>query len=352
MSFSFRPAADIHERHGLFVALVGGTNSGKTYSALRLARGIAGPKGKIAVADTEGGRTLHLKKEFAFDVAMLDPPHRPQRYAQLARDAEAAGYDALVIDSFSAEWAGLGGVLQWSDEEAQRMAGGDERKLERVKGASWIKPKQAHKSMVYSLLERRIPIIFSIRGEETFKPPNEKFFKAICNQGFLFEVTVSFRLATERKGIIDLSDPKSWKMEGAHAALFKHGEQLCERHGEALAAWARGDAPATAPNSAAQGQDRPPLPKDPPGSDPAPRPENGSPWRLIRTDGKPAPFPDKAAFFGGLSKALASMEDDARIDAFLARNGEVLQGIRAADIEAANAIDDMIAERRIVVGAY
>ena len=242
MSFHFRPAVSFTERHGLFVALVGGTNSGKTYSALRLARGIAGPSGKIAVADTEGGRTLHLKDQFSFDVAMVDPPHRPQRYAEIARDAEEAGYDALVIDSFSAEWAGLGGVLSWADEEAQRMANGDDKRLERVKGASWIKPKQAHKSMVYSLLGRRIPIIFSIRGEETFKPPAEKFFKAVCNQGFLFEVTVSFRLASERKGIIDLSDPKSWKMEGAHRSIFKDGEQLSEAHGEALATWAKGGA--------------------------------------------------------------------------------------------------------------
>lgn len=238
--FSFRPAASFTDRHGLFVALVGGTNSGKTYSALRLARGIAGPKGKIAVVDTEGGRTLHLKDDFTFDVLMMDAPHRPQRYATVAKSAEDAGYDALVIDSFTAEWAGMGGVLQWRDEEAQRMAKGDAAALERMAGAAWIKPKSSHKAMVYSFLERRIPIIFSIRGEESFKPPSEKFFKAVCNKSFLFEVTVSFRLAADKKGIIDLSDPSSWKMEGAHRDIFNDGEQLSEKHGEALAKWAAG----------------------------------------------------------------------------------------------------------------
>lgn len=347
MTFSFRPAADIHERHGLFVALVGPTNSGKTFSALRLARGIAGPQGKIAVADTEGGRTLHLKNEFAFDVAMVDPPHRPQRYATLAREAEAAKYDVLVIDSFSAEWAGLGGVLGWADDEAQRMAGGDEKKLEKVRGASWIKPKTAHKSMVYSLLERRIPIVFSIRGEETFKPPAEKFFKAICNQNFLFEVTVSFRLATERKGFIDLSDAKSWKMEGSHAEIFKHGEQLNESHGQRLAAWARGDIPAKAPNASAQ--DRPPLPTEPPAT---PRPADGPAWRLVRSNGQAAPYPDKQAFFSALHKALTAMDDDSRIAAFADRNAGVLADLRQADAEAADAMDAMITERRTVVGAF
>lgn len=257
MTYHFRPAASFNERHGLFVALVGGTNSGKTYSALRLARGIAGPNGKIAVADTEGGRTLHLKKHFNFDVMLMEPPHRPNRYADLARDAEQAGYDALVIDSFSAEWAGIGGVLAWSDEEARRLSRGDESKIEAMKGASWIKPKSQHKLMVYSLLERRIPIIFSIRGEESFKPPKDKIFKAICNQSFLFEVTVSFRLASDRKGIIDLSDPSSWKMEGDHRAIFRDGEQLSEAHGQQLAAWAGGGAAPTA------GVSSPPPPSGP-----------------------------------------------------------------------------------------
>lgn len=235
MSFSFVPAERFKERAGLFVSLTGGTNSGKTFSALRLARGIAGPDGKVAVLDTEGGRTLHLKGDFAFDANVMDPPFRPERFAAAAKAAEDAGYDALVIDSFSMEWAGLGGVLDWQADEHAKMGNKDS-----TKGTSWIKPKMAHKAMVYALLQRRIPIIFSIRGEETFVPPNTKLFKSITNKQFPFEVTVSFRLESERKGYIDLSDPKSWKMEGAHQDIFKHGERIGEEHGAALARWACG----------------------------------------------------------------------------------------------------------------
>jgi len=50
-------------------------------------------------------------------------------------------------------------------------------------------------------------------------------------------MTVSFRLAAEKKGVIDLSDPESWKMEGPHREIFRDGEQLSERHGEMLAEW-------------------------------------------------------------------------------------------------------------------
>lgn len=257
MTFSFVPANRFTDRAGVFVSLTGGTNSGKTFSALRLARGIAGPTGKVAVLDTEGGRTLHLKNEFQFDANIMDPPFRPERFAEAAKAAEVAGYDALVIDSFSMEWVGLGGVLEWQTAEHERMGGKDS-----TKGTSWIKPKMAHKAMVYSFLQRRIPIIFSIRGEESFVPPNTKIFKSITNKQFPFEVTVSFRLESDRKGYIDLSDPKSWKMEGAHQDIFKHGERISEEHGAALARWACGDHAKPAANPAPAEGGKPQSAKD------------------------------------------------------------------------------------------
>jgi len=255
--FHFRPAEEFTDRHGLFVALVGGTNSGKTFSALRLARGIAGAYGKIAVLDTEGGRTLHLKSSFKFDANVMDAPFRPERFSDAARSAEEAGYDVLLIDSFSMEWVGLGGVLDWQNDEMAAMverqranaaAKGwqfdETRAANANKLASWIAPKMAHKAMVYSFLQRRMPIIFAIRGEESIDTDTKKpRFKAVCNSAFPFEVTVSFRLAADRKGVIDLSDPTGWKMEGDHREIFKDGDQLSERHGEMLAAWACGEVP-------------------------------------------------------------------------------------------------------------
>lgn len=254
MSIEFRPASSFTDQHGLFVALVGGTNSGKSFSALRLARGIAGPTGKIAAACTEGGRLLHLKDHFDFDLVRMDPPHRPDRYAEVARVAEDRGYAALLIDSFSSEWRGVGGVLDWMDGELDAMVERQRANAEQKKWAfdeararnsnkmaASIRPKMAHKLMVNSFLDRRIPIIFSIRGELTLDPDTKKEkFKAQCGPGFLFEVTVSFRLASDRKGFIDLSDPASFKMEGAHRDIFRDGEQLSEEHGAALIRWARG----------------------------------------------------------------------------------------------------------------
>lgn len=255
MTFQYRPSKSFTDRHGLFVSLTGGTNSGKTYSSLRLARGIAGPQGKVAVLDTEGGRTLHLKANFDFDVNLMDPPFRPRLFAEAAKSAEEAGYDALLIDSFSMEWVGIGGVLDWQEQELSEMVERAKQRQDRRseyaireagKMAAWIKPKGEHKAMVYSFLQRRIPIIFAIRGEESVKPGEKagdkpvKIFKSVCSPTFPFEVTVSFRLAADRKGYIDLSDPNSWKMEDVHKAIFRDGDLLSEEHGAKLAEWARG----------------------------------------------------------------------------------------------------------------
>ena len=61
------------------------------------------------------------------------------------------------------------------------------------------------------MLGLRMPIVFSIRGGLTFDPETKKeTFKAQCDAGQLFDVTVSFRLAADKKGIIDLSDASAW----------------------------------------------------------------------------------------------------------------------------------------------
>lgn len=250
----FIPAQEVTDRFGCFAAVIGGTNSGKTFSSMRLAAGIVGPGKRFAAADSEGGRLLHLKDDFDFDLAFIEPPHHPKKYEQMAEDAERAGYGALVIDSFSMEWVGPGGVLDWQSDnlmaavERQRANAEknnwtfDEYKTtEKLKPGSWAAPKGAHKDMVYAFLQRRIPIIFSIRAEEKLimdVKPIKTEWRPITNKMFPFEVTVSFMLMADTKGIIDLSRP--FKMERSHTEIFRDKEQLCERHGQMLETWARG----------------------------------------------------------------------------------------------------------------
>src|SRR5437762_14288613 len=66
------------ERAGahLLIQLYGPPRSGKTYTALRIARGMVGPKGQIGVLDTESGRARLYSDKVpgGFAVGELTPP--------------------------------------------------------------------------------------------------------------------------------------------------------------------------------------------------------------------------------------------------------------------------------------
>lgn len=108
----------------LQIAFIGPTNSGKTLSALLFAAGLAGPKGKVVVIDTERGRaSLYAdnKRVLAalpngFDVIELDAPYHPQRFIEAIDTAEKAGYSVCLIDSSSDAWDGPGGCTDIAEK--------------------------------------------------------------------------------------------------------------------------------------------------------------------------------------------------------------------------------------------
>jgi hypothetical protein len=85
MTITFRPA--VRENVPLLLGLAGGTGSGKTYSAMALAKGLAGGK-RFAVIDTENGRAKHYADDFEFDAADLHAPFRPDAYAEAIEAAD------------------------------------------------------------------------------------------------------------------------------------------------------------------------------------------------------------------------------------------------------------------------
>ena len=110
MTFTFRPAT--RENVGLLIGLIAPSGGGKTFSAMRLAKGICGER-PFAVIDTEAGRAKHYADQFRFDHGDLHPPFRPDAYTDAIMAADAAGYPCIVVDSMSHEHAGDGGLLDW-----------------------------------------------------------------------------------------------------------------------------------------------------------------------------------------------------------------------------------------------
>lgn len=249
MSIVFKTA--VRENVGLLIGLAGGTGSGKTFSAFRLASGIAGGK-PFAVIDTEARRALHYADQFKFDHAELHAPFRPEAYAEAIKAADAAGYPVIVVDSVSHVWAGDGGVLDWQEEELDRMAGQDWKKRESCKMAAWIKPKMAHKKFVQSLLQCRAHLILCFRAEEKVEmirdPETKKMsivpkqsltgadgWMPVCEKTLPFELTTSFLMTASKPGI-----PQPIKLQEQHRALFPLDKPITEESGRLVAEWAAG----------------------------------------------------------------------------------------------------------------
>jgi AAA domain-containing protein len=253
-AFKFSPA--VREQISLIIGLAGGAGSGKTKSAMRLAAGMSGGK-RFAVIDSEAGRAKHYAEQHAFDHGDLHPPFRPEAYSTAILAADAAGYPVIVVDSCSHEWAGEGGILDWQEEELQRMAGDDWKKREACKMAAWIRPKMAHKKMVQRLLQIRAHLILCFRAEEKIdmvRDPADGKMKIvpkvsragldgwipICEKTLPFELTSSFLLTADAPGV-----PKPIKLYEQHRSFVSITAALDESTGKLLAKWAAG-APAPA----------------------------------------------------------------------------------------------------------
>jgi AAA domain len=241
MTFQFAPAK--REHVSLLIALAGASGSGKTYSALRLANGLAAG-GKIAFIDTEARRGLHYAEDFQFIHADMRPPFTPAAFIYAIHEAEKAGAAVVIIDSFSHEYDGEGGII----DHADRLAS------EGVKSpGNWKEPKLAHKKLMNALLQCRASIIFCLRADEKIEILRENNktvvrplgWMPICEKRFMFEMTASFTLTPDRPGIPHFDLPH--KLQRQHRAMFTDTQPISEESGRLLAEWASGGsaAPAT-----------------------------------------------------------------------------------------------------------
>jgi len=111
----FRKAT--REKVFLKLAVTGPSGSGKTYSSLRLARGLVGPTGKIALIDTENRSASLYADRFDFDTLDIAPPFDNEKFIEGVNAAVEAGYGAIGIDSASHFWEG---ILDYKDKLDQR----------------------------------------------------------------------------------------------------------------------------------------------------------------------------------------------------------------------------------------
>jgi hypothetical protein len=154
------------------VALIGPAGSGKSYSALRMARTLVGPTGRIAAIDTEHGslsKYAHTPKcpadckdasHFDFDVLELDS-YSPENFQAALEAAIEARYDAFLADSLSHFWMGKDGALEFVDMAAKKSSSRDGM-------SGWKEFRPHERGMVDSMIAAPLHVVVTMRTKTDY----------------------------------------------------------------------------------------------------------------------------------------------------------------------------------------
>lgn len=224
------------EQVWLKVLLSGASGCGKSYSALRLAKGIADKCGSaIAYIGTEGSRNKYYADEFDYDLLELEEPFECEKYMEAIDEAVKAGYKVLVIDSMTHEW-------KWLNDVHDKMPGNS--------FTNWGKLKPRHHKFMDKVLNSPIHVIATARGKDDWvledkngkQVPKKVGMGQQQDKDISYEYTVSLMIAQDTH-VASADKDNTHLFDGRY-------EVLTEKDGERLYDWAnKGDAPAPKPKT-------------------------------------------------------------------------------------------------------
>lgn len=204
------------------------SGAGKTYSALKLAKGLVGDWSKIAVIDTENGSASLYEHLGEFNTIDLQPPFSPERYIQAIDMCLTAGMECIIIDSSSHEWSGPGGCLEINENLANAKYRGNT-------WSAWNETTPRHDAFVSKVLHAPVHIITCTRSKmETVMTDDKKVkkvgMKDIQREGWEYELTVSLNIDRDTHKAIASKD---------RTELFDNKEPflITEKTGELVRDW-------------------------------------------------------------------------------------------------------------------
>lgn len=270
--YEARPA--VRENTPLLVGLFSPPGAGKTYSALRLATGMAQVfPGDIVVIDTEAGRALHYADKFKFKHIPFGPPFGSLDYLDVIRYASSLNPAVIVVDSMSHEHIGEGGYLQGHQQWVDKMAGPDAdwRRRDACSMAAWARVAPLRTQMIQGITQIRGRFIFTFRAKEKTKPTKGADGKiAIVELGFMpqageelgYEMTASCLLRPRADGVATWltefpGERLMFKLPEQFKGVLDTGKALSEETGKILADWARGGTASVQQQAASRPDDAP-----------------------------------------------------------------------------------------------
>lgn len=212
------------EQVWLKVLLSGASGSGKSYSALKMATGIAKKcNSGIAYIGTEGSRNKYYANEFDYDLLELEEPFECEKYMAAIDEAVNAGYKVLIIDSMTHEW-------KWLNDIHDKMPGNS--------FTNWGKLKPRHHKFMDKVLNSPIHIIATARGKDDWvledkngkQVPKKVGMGQQQDKDISYEYTVSLMISQD-------THVASADKDNTHLFDGKY-EVITEKDGEKLYDWA------------------------------------------------------------------------------------------------------------------
>lgn len=164
---------------------------GKTYSALLLAKGLAGGDlKKVVVIDTENESSSLYSDLGEFSVCPLTAPYSPEAYIEAISLCEKSGFDVIIIDSISHEWDGRGGCLEIVDGLGGQFS-------------VWKKVTPRHNAFIQKIMDANCHIITTSRRKQDYDmvkndkgktEPVKVGTKEVTKEGFEYELSIAFEL--------------------------------------------------------------------------------------------------------------------------------------------------------------
>lgn len=211
------------------LAITGPAGSGKTYSGLSLASGIAKECGsRVAVVDTENGSASLYSDRFDFDVVEIEPPFTIDKYNAAIKAAASAGYKVLFIDSISHAWAGEGGLLDKKADIDAREKGNSYTNWATITKEHEVFKSQILHSDIHVIVTMRSKIEYALTDENGKSVPKKLGMAPVQRDGIEYEFTTVFDVAMDHKASVSKDRTGLWTDK-----IF----QINETTGKAIMEW-------------------------------------------------------------------------------------------------------------------
>ena len=209
----------------LRMAITGPSGAGKTKTALRVAAGLGK---RIALADSEYKSASKYASEHDFDVDELNGETNPNRYIKAIEDAEAEGFDVVILDSITHAWEATKAVVD-KKKAADKFQNGF---------SAWSEGSMLWQKLLDKIQSSRIHVITTMRSKtEHVQEKDDRGKTVIRKLGLAPEVRDGTEYAFDV--VLDLDQQHNGRITKTRCAALddyfenKPGEDL----GRTLTAW-------------------------------------------------------------------------------------------------------------------